>query len=410
MASVFRKLMRKFIEHCPSSKRSIKDLRAQVSDLQTSIDRMQRVLDEQLPRILENQRNMHVDMLTNREHASLLAWANYRNENESDFDARKRFYYGLPQATGSVRLIQRGCASLLSEFAAVAKEYNLQYWADFGTLLGTIRHRGFIPWDDDTDLGMMRSDVDKLLELLKKDEKLSKRYRAVLVFDPYVFCRQLRLRYKNSEDPSFIDIFFYDYMPKYDEHTKRRFIEIREELKEDLRSKPFYNKWLANGYLEDGEELSSEIENIFTKYQNIAKSENIIADDVTSNESNNECNIIYGLDNVDSELIYTSQYEDMFPLRQEKFEKFEILVPNKAEKILFNYYGNIYQLPSDIVSHLQHVSRELLNNKHTIEAIKQDIETNPYTCKQSIKFSCIKRIGVKITSLAISIICRILHK
>ena len=381
MVSVFRKLMRKFIEHCPSSKRSIKDLRAQVSDLQASIDRMQRVLDEQLPRILENQRNMHVDILTNREHASLLAWANYRNDNESDFDARKRFYYGLPQATGSVRLIQRGCASLLSEFAAVAKEYNLQYWADFGTLLGTIRHRGFIPWDDDTDLGMMRSDVDKLLELLKKDEKLSKRYRAVLVFDPYVFCRQLRLRYKNSEDPSFIDIFFYDYMPKYDEHTKRRFIEIREELKEDLRSRPFYNKWLANGYLEDGEELSSEIENIFTKYQNIAKSENIIADDVTSNESNNECNIIYGLDNVDSELIYTSQYEDMFPLRQEEFEKFEILVPNKAEKILFNYYGNIYQLPSDMVSHLQHVSRELLNDKHTIEAIKQDIETNPYTCK-----------------------------
>lgn len=377
MASVFRKLMRKFIEHCPSSKRSIKDFRAQVSDLQASVDRMQRILDEQLPRILENQRNMHVDMLTNREHASLLAWANYRHDNESDFDARKRFYYGLPQATGSVRLIQRGCASLLSEFAAVAKEYNLRYWADFGTLLGTIRHRGFIPWDDDTDLGMMRSDIDKLLELLKKDEKLSKRYRAVLVFDPYVFCRQLRLRYKNSEDPSFIDIFFYDYMPKYDEHTKKRFIEIREELKEDLKSNPFYNKWLANGYLEDGEELSSEIENIFTKYQNIAKSENIIA-----NESNsNECNIIYGLDNVDSELIYTSQYEDMFPLRQEEFEKFAILVPNKAEKILFNYYGNIYQLPSDMVSHLQHVSRELLNDKHTIEAIKQDIETNPYTRK-----------------------------
>lgn len=374
MASVFRKLMHKFIEHCPSSKRSIKDLRAQVSDLQNSIDRMQRVLDEQLPRIIENQRNMHVDILTNREHASLLAWANYRHDNESDFDARKRFYYGLPQATGSVRLIQRGCASLLNEFATFAKEYNLQYWADFGTLLGTIRHRGFIPWDDDTDLGMMRSDVDRLLELLKKDEKLSKRYRAVLIFDPYVFCRQLRLRYKNSEDPSFIDIFFYDYMPKYDEHTKKRFIEIREELKKDLKSKPFYNKWHANGYLEDGEEFSGEIENTFTKYQNIAKSENIIADDVTSNE----CNIIYGIDNVDSELIYTSQYEDMFPLRQEEFEKFAILVPNKAEKILFNYYGNIYQLPSDMVSHLQHVSRELLNNKHTIEAIEQDIETNPY--------------------------------
>ena len=71
MASVFRKLMRKFIEHCPSSKRSIKDLRAQVSDLQNSIDRMQRVLDEQLPRIIENQRNMHVDIPVSYTHLTL---------------------------------------------------------------------------------------------------------------------------------------------------------------------------------------------------------------------------------------------------------------------------------------------------------------------------------------------------
>ncbi|MFU9936025.1 LicD family protein [Fannyhessea vaginae] len=252
MSSVFHKVLHKLVDHCPSSKRSIRDLRVQVSDLQARLDHMQYVLDEQLSHILENQHNMHVDTLTNREHASLLAWATYRRSDESDLDARKRFYYGLPQATGSVRLIQRGCASLLNEFAHIAKKHNLQYWADFGTLLGTVRHHGFIPWDDDTDLGMIRSDVNKLLELLKTDEELSKRYRAVLVFDPYVCCRQLRLRYKNPDDPSFIDIFFYDYMPEFNEKTKQRFIEIRQALQTDLHSKPFYKKWLENGYLEGG--------------------------------------------------------------------------------------------------------------------------------------------------------------
>lgn len=106
MASVFRRLFRGLIDRCPSSKRSIRDLRAQVGDLQTRLTRMQEILDGQLVHILENQRMLHVDMLTNREHSSLLGWSNYRRDNESDLDARKRFYYSLPKATGSVRLIQ----------------------------------------------------------------------------------------------------------------------------------------------------------------------------------------------------------------------------------------------------------------------------------------------------------------
>ena len=374
MVSIFRKAMRKIIDHLPSSKRSIRDLRQQVNDLNLRVENLQSLLDDKLQNILENQRNMRIDTLTNREHESLLAWANYRRENENDFDAHKRFYYNLPQATGSVRLIQRGCATLLSEFAHFSKEHNLKYWADFGTLLGTIRHRGFIPWDDDTDLGMMRSDVDKLIELLKTDKELSKRYRAVLVFDPYVLCRQLRLRYANPENPSFIDIFFYDYMLKYDEHNKQRFIEMRKALQDDLRSQTFYAKWLEHGYLEDGCEFSNQIEDVFTKYQNLAKSENII-----SRESPNEdCNIIYGLDNVDADKIYTARYDDVFPLKQSEFEKSSISIPCKAEKILFSYYGDIYQLPSDMVSHLQHVSRELLENKRIVDAIEKDIAANPY--------------------------------
>ena len=51
---------------------------------------------------------------------------------------------------------------LLSEFDRVCKIHGLRYFLMFGTLLGAIRHRGFIPWDDDIDVVMPREDYEKL--------------------------------------------------------------------------------------------------------------------------------------------------------------------------------------------------------------------------------------------------------
>ena len=54
-------------------------------------------------------------------------------------------------------------------FAAICDKHGLRYCADTGTTLGAIRHKGFIPWDDDMDMQMPRPDYDKFVELVQKE-------------------------------------------------------------------------------------------------------------------------------------------------------------------------------------------------------------------------------------------------
>lgn len=56
--------------------------------------------------------------------------------------------------------------NVLIEFC---EKYNLRYYFTGGALIGVLRHQGFIPWDDDIDLGLPRKDFDKLHELLEKE-------------------------------------------------------------------------------------------------------------------------------------------------------------------------------------------------------------------------------------------------
>ena len=58
---------------------------------------------------------------------------------------------------------------MLIEFDAICKKHQLKYWLDSGTLLGAVRHQGFIPWDDDIDLSMPIEDYNKFLKIAQSE-------------------------------------------------------------------------------------------------------------------------------------------------------------------------------------------------------------------------------------------------
>lgn len=65
----------------------------------------------------------------------------------------------------ALRAAQMKMLDILLEFDRVCRKNGLTYWIDFGTLLGAVRHKGFIPWDDDIDLSMPPEDYKRFKEI-----------------------------------------------------------------------------------------------------------------------------------------------------------------------------------------------------------------------------------------------------
>lgn len=69
----------------------------------------------------------------------------------------------------TLRKAQLIMLEMLVEFDAICQKHDLQYWLDSGTLLGAVRHKGFIPWDDDIDLSMPLEDYNKFQTIAQEE-------------------------------------------------------------------------------------------------------------------------------------------------------------------------------------------------------------------------------------------------
>lgn len=76
-----------------------------------------------------------------------------------------------------IRMLQKRSLVLLEAIDKVCREHGLRYYIIAGTLLGAQRHKGFIPWDDDMDIALLRPDYDRLME--HADEWLPKPFKIV---------------------------------------------------------------------------------------------------------------------------------------------------------------------------------------------------------------------------------------
>ena len=106
---------------------------------------------------------------------------------------------------------------LLMQLDAVCKKYGLKYCVGAGTMLGAVRHKGFIPWDDDIDVYMLREDYDKLLSVASEFHYpyfLQNSYTEENLLRAYTKLRNgmttgttKRDRYRKMNHGIFIDIF-----------------------------------------------------------------------------------------------------------------------------------------------------------------------------------------------------------
>lgn len=71
----------------------------------------------------------------------------------------------LPPATGNLRAIQLRMLEILVEIDKICRKNNICYWITAGTLLGAVRHGGFIPWDDDIDICVPHRDFQRFQEV-----------------------------------------------------------------------------------------------------------------------------------------------------------------------------------------------------------------------------------------------------
>ena len=134
-----------------------------------------------------------------------LFWLLMKRDGEDVSETKKRVFTELPKATGELRILQKGNAYLLHLLKKKCEEAKVSIFLAGGTGLGTVRHQGFIPWDDDIDVGIFRADFERILPVIEKDGQIELKPYYCLKYGERFF----KLKFKDA-DTFWVDVWIFD--------------------------------------------------------------------------------------------------------------------------------------------------------------------------------------------------------
>ena len=156
----------------------------------------------------------------------------------------------------TLRKVQLTLLDIAKEVKRICEDNNIRYFLDSGTLLGAVRHKGFIPWDDDFDFGMMREDYDRFCKVAPS--QLSSQF-FLQTWDtddqyavPFAKVRKKDTIYlENKANPSlmngfYVDIFPYDNAPSSD-YEKNNMMKSLAHIERIILMKCHYSPWNETG-------------------------------------------------------------------------------------------------------------------------------------------------------------------
>lgn len=249
----------------------------------------------------------------------------------------------------TLKHLQKVQLMMLKDFIKICDENDITYFAIGGTLLGTIRHHGFIPWDDDIDVIMFREDFEKLNSVMSNNPNDKYHLINVLNEETYHYT-WARFNLKNT--------ILEEWWAKQVDYTVNIFMDIFIMDKiPDNKLKRFIHRWSCFT-------LNQMVQYSLVKFENESKFKEIIQKaahyflkilPISPMTIKKKCIKTYKK----YEHIECKQYcdfpsmhlmpiynpEDFLPPEKSKFEDIEINIPNNYDKILTRLYGNYMELP-----------------------------------------------------------------
>ena len=243
---------------------------------------------------------------------------------------------------------------ILDYFDKLCSENSLTYFLAGGTLLGAIRHKGFIPWDDDIDVMMPRKDYEKLKELFPKHEYYkflhygnTHNYPKAFgtINDSRTYKPESNIRQKCQHIGVNIDIFPIDSVPDDREEVHSYFQEISEIAHKNFCITYSYGKsdtLVLTLKRNLGIFLYRAMEFLgLTSVDKMVEQYSILAQRYNSIDSKKcavTCSYIYGEREVNVRT-------DYYPVKRVPFEGKSYCIPANYDAYLTGLYGNYMQLP-----------------------------------------------------------------